>query len=172
MFDKWPFRFTSDQMLYFQKRYAGRQPVSPHELEGPVVPVHATLSSRGTDFEIGDGDALLDTGCDHTCVLLEWVAECCQFEKRPLPAAEVTHEGLLVSSDDVKISLIVDGSHRLVRPPSGKILLVPARNWPGYEPVLIGRDVLRQFTLCFSHGSFSLIGQHAQCCVPSRRSPP
>jgi hypothetical protein len=171
MFDQQKFSFTADQMKNFQKRH-GKLLASWQALEGPVVPVHAALSSAGQDFTIGDGDALLDTGCDYTCMLLEWVKECCLRERRPLPSAELTHEGLLVSADDVKLSLLVSGSSHPVRPPSGKILLVPAQKWPGYEPVLIGRDVLRQFTFCFSHDSFSLIGQYGQCCVPIRRSSP
>lgn len=165
MLHRVPFdRKKRQEHLFLARR--SRLPLPGELSPGPVVEIDVHYSPPNGRPTHLCAVAMVDTGADRTVLRAEFA----------LPLVVRAHAGGTMpfsfhagagafSSPNFALSL---GGRKL---PSPSDVLI-AFNPPGYEDMLLGRDVLDHLTICFSGGRFSLIAGHSHtgtsgsCCHP------
>lgn len=150
------FDFLPAQEAIFQARHR-RAPVSWEldDLRGPVLMVnvrHRPLPGEPV-ISLPPAVAFIDTGADRSCIELEFVTDAYRAAGLPLRTQYWTTCAGGFETDHFLVE--VNGVGLATR--SGSIELRRRQDMPGYEHVLIGRDLLARFTLCCSTDTFSLM---------------
>jgi hypothetical protein len=165
-----PFAFLPEQEAIFKARWG--EPPSEEDLKalkGPAFPVNLRhRPPHGRDaITIPPTVAFIDTGMDSTRVDLDFVLETFKAagQRSPLHYWRPHSKGFETSHFVIEINGVALPTR------SGNIFLCPRRDMPGYERVLIGRDVLNQMTLCCGTDTFSLIGPAQTSIRVSRNDP-
>lgn len=165
------FTFTSRQQEWFYD-VEGIQypPLNSAVLEGPVIQMSVRL---GNHLVTHEAQAMIDTGSDTSTVVWESLYKWCNDEQVPPPL--IVHpvdllDGFLLPS----VSFIVPQPGATPQTSAGRLLfggtvrVLSRRKVPGYEDILLGRDVLNRYTLCMKDKQFSLIDPRTSlpiaCC--------
>jgi hypothetical protein len=157
------FDFLQEQrdMFTAQKRRPPR-PDEEENLRGPVLKVDVVYRSRSghAQFRLRDAVAMIDTGADRTHIEFEFVEQelrkMLQSSNPPTPALPPHWITRTTGWDTDEFALEVNGVPVPTR--SGRVALTMRNYLPGFEHVLIGRDLLKNLTLCCSIDTFSLMG--------------
>jgi hypothetical protein len=171
MINRMTFEFLPEQEAIFQARH--KRPPNSGELDdlrGPVlmVDIRHTPPTGGQQISLPPAVALIDTGADLTCIELELITRAYQAAKLSLPAQSWMPFAAGVFKTN-HFAIEVNGVRIPTR--SGLIELRPRHSMPGYEEVLIGRDLLATLTLCCSTDVFSLFSLMNSAPIPIRLPP-
>jgi hypothetical protein len=157
------FGFLPEQTaLFLAKRGRVPSPYEIDELKGPVLEVGIvhTPAPGCPVLQIAPAVAMIDTGADRSHIEIEIVEEAIRATRQALnpavpfsPMQRWTVRSGGWESDEFAIA--VNGA--AVRTRTGRIALTRRKRMPGYERVLIGRDLLGTMALCCSVDTFSLI---------------
>lgn len=156
MITRMQFTFLPEQQAIFQARFK-RLPESWEidDLRGPVLllNVRHTPPPGESVIPLPPAVAFIDTGADRSCIELEFVEDAYRAANQPAPTQQWTMCAGGFETDHFVIE--VNGVQLPTR--SGSIELRRRRGMPGYEHVLIGRDLMARLTLCCSTDTFSLM---------------
>jgi hypothetical protein len=150
------FEFLPAQEAIFRAKFQ-RAPYSWEldDLRGPVLMVNVKHTPPPGELAISlpPAVAFIDTGADRSLIELEFVTDAYRAANLPLRTQYWTTCAGGFETNHFLIEL--NGVGLATR--SGSIELRRRQDMPGYEHVLIGRDLLARLTLCCSTDTFSLM---------------
>lgn len=170
MITRMTFEFLPAQEAIFQARFQ-RAPASWEidDLRGPVLMVNVKHTPPPGEpvISLPPAVAFIDTGADRSCIELEFVTDAYRAANQPLRTQYWTT--CVGGFETDHFVLEVNGVQLPTR--SGSIELRRRKNMPGYEHVLIGRDLLARLTLCCSTDTFSLMDSTLVQIKPPKGDP-
>jgi len=149
------FTFLQQQEAIFQAKMKRAPSTSEVEdLKGPalMIGIRHTPPHGQPTIQLPPAVAFIDTGADRTTIEFEFVEAAYRAANRPSPLHfwTVRPRGYETHHFAVEIGGVP------VPTRTGNVVLLYRKYMPGYEQVLVGRDLLKQLTLCCSTDTFTL----------------